>query len=104
MASARGSYSVYGVIANVQNRKSDDEMESDTSDSNAKEEVENVDEVEKENQTSTDCPAADDEDIESSQPAKLTVPWDRYRLLKINVSGPEVTNGAVSFQTPLEYF
>jgi len=70
-----------------------------------------VDEVEKENQTPTDYPAADDEDIEPSQPAKLTMPRDRYCWLKKNLISPDtnfygtdVTSGAVSFQTPMEYF
>ncbi|CAM4417794.1 unnamed protein product [Leuciscus chuanchicus] len=56
-------------------------MELDTSDLSDEEEVENVDEVERKNQIFTDCPAADDEDIESSQPAKLTMPRDRFHSL-----------------------
>lgn len=65
-------------------------MESDTSDSRDEEVHETADEVEKENQTLTDCPADDQEAFEAtkrSQPTKQT----RYRWLRKNFISPDTT-------------
>ncbi|XP_051972794.1 piggyBac transposable element-derived protein 4-like [Xyrauchen texanus] len=106
---------VQDVIDTIQNGESDADIESYTSDSSDEEVVENVEEVDKESQRPTDCPADDDdEDIEPtkrSQPTKQTIPRDRYRWVKkdfispnIDFSGPDETSDDVSLHTPLEYF
>lgn len=70
--------------------------------------------MDKDNQTPPDCADDNDEGIEPtkpSQPTKQTIPRDWYRWLKkdfispkTDFFGPDITSGAVSLHTPLEYF
>ncbi|XP_062866090.1 uncharacterized protein LOC134328792 [Trichomycterus rosablanca] len=107
-------YTVKDVIEAVQTGESDFEMESETSESSDEEVDEDVGPVDEQNQTPIDCPADDDEDVEATKPSQTThqtMPRDRYCWLKKDLTspctdftGPDVTSGAVSLQTPLEYF